>query len=106
MKKIVNGKIYDTEKSTLIGESSATDAHRGDFRYWEASLYQTPRSKSFFLAGEGGPMTRFAQSCGQNSWEGGSDLIPMTREQALEWAEANLKPAIVEHYFADVLEEA
>ena len=106
MKKIVNGKIYDTEKATLIGESSSSDAYRGDFRYWEAGLYITPRSKSFFLAGESGPQTRFAQSAGQNSWTGGKDLIPMTREQALEWAEANLEPAIVEHYFADLLEEA
>ena len=106
MKKIVNGKIYDTEKATLIGETRATDAYRGDFRYWEAGLYQTPRSKSYFLAGAGGPMTRFAQSVGQNSWEGGKDLIPMTREQAFEWAEKNLDPPIVEHYFADLIEEA
>ena len=104
MKKIVNGVIYDTEKATLIGESS--EGYKGDFRHWEAGLYVTPRSKRYFIAGAGGPMTRFAQSVGQNSWEGGADLIPMTREEALEWAEKYVDTAIVEHYFGDVLEEA
>lgn len=104
MKKVINGKIYNTETAELIGEDSYS--YPGDFHHWEAALYRTPRSHQYFLAGSGGPMSRFAQSVGQNEWSGGSDLIPLSPEDALAWAEAHLKPAIVEHYFADMIEEA
>lgn len=77
MKKTINGAAFNTEKAILIG--TAGGGFPGDFKHWEAGLYKTPRSGRYFLAGSGGPMTRFAQSAGQNSWTGGEDLIPMTR---------------------------
>ena len=109
MKKILNGKRYDTAAAVLIG--TADNLHRGvdsvtDFAYWEASLYRTKRSGAFFLAGHGGPMSRFSQSCGQNSWSGGEDLIPMSREEALEWAEAHLDPEEIEEHFEELIEDA
>lgn len=109
MKKIINGKRYDTEKAILIGEydnlGHGADSI-SDFRYWEGSLYRTPRSGRYFLAGKGGPMTRFSQSAGQNSWTGGEDLIPMSQEEALEWAEAYLDPEVIEEHFSDMIEDA
>lgn len=109
MKKIINGLRFDTEKAAVVG--SYSNLYRGcdsvtDYRYWKATLYRTPRSGRFFLAGEGGPMTRFAQSAGQNSWAGGSDLVPMSREEALEWAEQYLDPDQIEKHFADNIEDA
>jgi hypothetical protein len=109
MKKILNGLRYDTKNAIEIGSYSNIGAgadSRSDFRWWEATLYKTPRSGRFFIAGEGGAMSRFSQSVGQNSWTGGSDLIPMTREEALEWAEEYLSPDVIEEHFGDSIEDA
>jgi hypothetical protein len=109
MKKIVNGLRYDTEKAVEIG--SYDNIGHGcdsisDFRYWNATLYRTPRSGRYFLAGEGGAMSRFSQSVGQNSWGRGSDLIPMTREEALAWAEQFLDSEAIEEHFPDDIQDA
>lgn len=89
MKTIINGKRFDTEKATLVGEASYGNG-RGDFSYWEAGLYRTPRSKQFFLAGAGGPMTQFATHHADRSRSGGSGIIPLTKYDALAWAEQYL----------------
>ena len=104
MKKIINGLRYDTEKAIEVG--TASHGYAGDHQQWEATLYKTPRSGRFFLAGSGGPASRFAQSAGQNSWSGGSDLIPMSIDEALDWAEANLDPDDIEEHFGDTVEDA
>lgn len=102
MKKIIEGKLYNSENAVAIG-SYDNLAHGADsindFHYWEATLYKTPRSGRFFLVGEGGPMSRFAQSAGQNSWRGGSDLTPLSKEEALEFAEQYLDAeTVIEHF--------
>ncbi len=101
MQKILNGMRYDTEKAIKIG--SASHSYQGDCRYWEATLYVTPQSKQFFIAGTGGPMSRFAQSAGVNQWSGGSSLIPMSKEDALEWAEDFLTIGEIEKHFSDIV---
>lgn len=109
MRKIVDGKRFDTETATLIGEASNIGRGAdsvGDFHYWSAGLYRSPRKAHYFLAGEGGAMSRFAQSVGQNSWAGGRDIIPMSREQAFEWAQEHLATEEVEAAFGDMVEDA
>jgi hypothetical protein len=105
MKKIIDGKRYDTEKAILIGEATSDNAYPGDFRYWEANLYRTPKSGRYFLAGNGGAMTRFARSCGDGTC-GGYGLFPMSPAEALEWAERNLDAETIEEHFADSIEDA
>jgi hypothetical protein len=109
MKKIINGLRYDTDKAIEVGFYSnlgrGADS-RSDFRWFEATLYKTPRSGRFFIAGTGGPMSRFSHSVGQNSWSGGSDLNPMTREEALEFAEQFLDAEEIEKHFAEHIEDA
>jgi hypothetical protein len=104
MKKIINGLRYNTENAIKIGFYDMGLGH-GDFRNWEATLYKTPRSGRFFLAGSGGPMTRFAEPCG-NMTSGGSGIQPMSRENALAWAEQYLDPEDIEKHFSDVIEDA
>lgn len=102
MKKIINGKRFDTKTATLIGKTdnlgSGVDSIT-DFGYWEAGLYQTPRSKQFFLAGAGGPMSRFAMSTGQNQWSSGEGIIVLSHDDALAFAEAHFDPAVIEIFF-------
>ncbi len=105
MKKIISGKIYDTEKSDFVGTATAT-CPTNDFSYWEASLYRTPRSKSFFLVGEGGPMTRWGRRVSDNSTTWGAGLFPLDKTEALAWAEQYLDTETVEEFFGDIIEEA
>jgi len=109
MKKIIEGVRYDTEKAILIGEydnlCAGVDSVT-DFGYWEAGLYVTPKAGRYFLAGEGGAQTQFSRSIGQNSWSGGEGIIPMTKAEALAWAERYLDEDVVEEHFADMLVDA
>ena len=89
---------YDTEKAIKVGTYCSPESTR-DFNWFEATLYKTPRSHRFFLAGEGGALSRFAQSCGQNTWTGGSDIIPLGYRMALEWAKKHLLEANIEEHF-------
>lgn len=86
MKKIIKGKLYDTDKAKLLG---ADGGNYGSFDEWHEKLYQK-RTGEFFLYGEGGPRTRYAHSVGENMWSGGSMIIPLSVETAREWVEAHL----------------
>jgi len=101
MKKIINGKRYDTEASVLVAQTSNNNmVGRGDFRWYDETLYQTPRSKTFFLAGEGGAMSRWAESAGQNSWTGGEGIRPLSTDDAREWCEdAGVSVETIERFF-------
>ena len=103
MKKIIDGKRYDTEKAKAIGSDSYSN--RRDFNFWEETLYQK-RTGEFFLMGEGGPASKYAESIGQNQWSGGSKLIPMSFDSAKEWAEKHLDADTYEAVFGVIEETA
>lgn len=88
MKKIINNKVYDTDTARKLGEWSNAGGW-SDFNHIEETLYQK-RTGEYFLHGEGGPMTKYAVSCGNNSWSGGEKIIPLTYENARKWAEERL----------------
>lgn len=105
MKKVINGLRYNTEKAVKIGEYYTSGIGRNDFNYWEAALYKTPRSGRFFLAGEGHGMTRFAGTYGNmQGW--GEGLEPMSKEEALAWAEQYLTPEEIEEHFGEDIQDA
>ncbi len=106
MKSIIDGKRYDTEKAVLVG-SAGSGGSSTDFSHWWAELYRTPRSGRFFLAGAGGPMTRWVRrvDCG-NSRTGGDGIFEMTDAEALEWAEQHLETDEIEEHFAFQIEDA
>lgn len=107
MRSIINGRCYDTAKAKLIGEASRGNyPHCGDFSAWTAGLYRTPRSGRYFLAGEGGGMTRFAHHLPQGGRCGGEGIQPMDREEALAWAENHLTPDQIEEAFGKDLQDA
>ena len=97
MKSIINGFRYDTEKSDFI--ESASHSIPGELTHWNVGLYRTKRSKRFFLAGYGGPMTVFSRRDGNNSLRGGSKIIPVEESDALIWAKNSLDPEDYEGYF-------
>lgn len=108
MKRIIEGKRYDTEKAIEIGgfnNQGVGAATRSDFNWWEATLYKTPRSGRYFLAGQGGPMTRFGKPTGDGKTFG-ERIIPLSEQEALEWASQYLYPETVEKHFSDLIEDA
>ena len=87
MRKIINGKKYDTETARLVGERASN--LEDNLTYVLESLYKK-RTGEFFLAGEGGPMTSYRTYIDANSWRGGSKITPLTEAEAREWAANNL----------------
>lgn len=102
MKKIINGKLYDTNTANELASASHGEGPR-DFRYYSESLYRK-KTGEFFLHGSGGPMTHYAVSVGQNSWRGGEKIIPLSYKAAQEWAEKNLDADDYQEIFGEVTE--
>ena len=88
MKKIINGKRYDTETATEIGLGESMCGYT-DFNWFTERLYRT-KAGQFFLAGEGGPMSRWSRSIDQNSWSSGSGIVLMTASEARDWCEDHM----------------
>ncbi len=103
MKKIINGKVYDTEKAERVGE---WDNGKWDDRLYHCSeeLYRK-RTGEFFLYGCGGPGSKYSVSCGNNSWSGGEKIIPLSYEAAQKWAEEHLAGDEYEAIFGEVIED-
>lgn len=103
MKKIISGKVYDTDTAALKGEYSNGGNWR-DFNHLEESLY-LKRTGEFFLHGEGGPLTKYSERVDGNSWSGGSQIIPLSFREAREWAEEHLNADQYEGIFGKVEED-
>ncbi len=103
MKKIINGKMYDTEKAERKGYDSYSNS--SDFQYWLEELYQK-RTGEFFLYGEGGPMSKYSITTGQNQWSGGEAITPISVNEAREWAEKHLTADEYEAIFGEVAEDS
>lgn len=95
MKRIIAGLRYDTDTAECLGRDRQCN---GSFSDWDEALYKT-RNGRYFLAGDGGPASRWAKPSGDHGRMGGSDIVPMTPEEARTWAEQHLDPDIVEAHF-------
>lgn len=102
MKKIIDGRRYDTDTATLLGSNSYSICT--DLSWWEETLY-VKRTGEYFLLGEGGPATKYALQIDQNNWSGGWKIMPLTAESAKQWAEENLSPEKYEEIFGQVDED-
>lgn len=102
MKKVINGKMYDTTKAKLIGQWNYSNS--SDLQYIKEQLYQK-RTGEFFLYGQGGPASKYAEAISYNNWSGGSKIIPLTYESAKEWAEEYLSGNDYEEIFGEIEED-
>lgn len=96
MKKIIQNRKYDTETATKLGWDAGGDG----FTRWSEELFRK-RNGEFFLYGEGGPMTRYAEACDGGNWCGGEAITPLTPEAARQWAEEHLDADNYEAIFGD-----
>lgn len=102
MKKIIEGKLYDTETAREVGCDSYSN--RRDFHYWSETLFKK-RTGEFFLYGEGGAASKYSVSCGQNEWRGGEKIIPLSYKAAQEWAEEHLDADDYQAIFGEISED-
>ena len=89
MQAAINGFRYDTDKAECVGEYAhfQLNVYGNQCLEWRAGLYKTPRAERFFLAGEGA----VSSTLGIDK-DSVCKILPITRDEALEWAEKYLSP--------------
>lgn len=97
MKKIINGKRYDTDTAIEFVRLPCT-AHGGDFGWHDTRLYRT-RNGRWFLAGEGNAASRWARPVGNNASGPGHGIQPITEDEAREWLEITDEHEALEKHF-------
>lgn len=103
MKKIIDGRKYDTATAKAIGSDQFS--YPGDFSYWCETLFRK-RTGEYFLHGEGGARSRYARHTDDNNWGSGEEIIPMGPKAAMQWAEKHLDADTFEAAFGPVSEDA
>lgn len=104
MKKVKNGKVYDTTTAKALGEYEP-NPNQGDFSYYCETLYRK-KTGEFFLHGEGNAASKYSKSCGQNEWCGGEEIKPLSYEDAKKWAEEHLSGEAYCEIFGEPDEDA
>lgn len=87
MKKVINGKVYDTDTARKVG---CFDYGLGDrISGWSETLY-VKRTGEYFLLGEGGPGSKYSVCTGVNESSGSTKIFPLSYDDACKWAEENI----------------
>lgn len=101
MKKVINGKLYDTATAREVSCVGHGGQSFRDFNYYQETLY-CKRTGEYFLYGNGGPASKYAQYVDYNTRSGGQKIIPLTLAQAKAWAEEELTGDEYEEEFGTV----
>lgn len=100
MKKIIQGRVYDTSTAHMVGEASGVPFQDRMRRFREA-LYKK-RTGEYFLAGSGGPLSQWAVPYSpEGGLAEGSGIRPLTWEQARDWGERYMSPEAYVAEFGD-----
>ena len=88
MKKVIRGRLYDTEKAVLVGEFYDEAMPGNDLAYYREELYRK-RTGEYFLYGIGNAGSKYSVWRGSTA-SGTEKIIPLSYQQAWEWAEEYL----------------
>ena len=102
MKKVINGKMYNTETADLL--ATWDNGRWGNFDVLEEKLFRKCNGE-FFLYGYGGPKSVYAQPDGDRSVSSGHAIILLSDKEAREWAEEHLNGDKYEEIFGAVEED-
>lgn len=103
MKKIINGRMYDTNTANGVGEWESSYGYT-DFHWYQEKLFRK-RTGEYFLYGEGNAASPYRRAVEQNCWTGSEDIKPLTVEEARIWAEEHLTADEYETEFGEVSED-
>ena len=98
MRRIINGKVYDTATATEVANISTGSHSRSDFRYEDTHLYRSPKGQ-WFIAGYGGARSRWAHPI-NNGTTNGNGLELIGKEDAQELVERH-RPEVFADYFGE-----
>ena len=102
MRKIINGKKYNT--LTAASQANFNDGRpKDDFQHLEETLY-LKKTGEYFLHGKGHGSTEYGEDwpSGGRGW--GEKIIPLSYDEALDWASRRLDVDEVEDLFGEVAE--
>tara|TARA_R110000787_G_scaffold206459_1_gene316664 strand:+ start:281 stop:598 length:318 start_codon:yes stop_codon:yes gene_type:complete len=105
MKRIIDGRTYNTGTAEKICDTG-NDEYSTDFRYENSALYITKKG-AYFIAGDGGALSRFSAAKG-NGYGGGAGIIVLSRSKAFAEVQrcAGYDADLISEYFGDMVEEA
>lgn len=98
MRRIIDGKMYNTATATLVGEYRYSTSN--DWFYECEELY-LKKNGEWFMLGEGGSKSKYREQCGSSNWCGGEVIKPFTKEEAKKWLEDNKCTAAYIKYFGE-----
>ena len=101
MKKIINGRKYDTDTAKII-DSYNNGQPCDDYAYFSETLYQKT-TKEFFVYGHGGAASHY-RVFSANGVVGGDAIIPLSEPEAKKWVEIHSTAEIYEELFGKVEE--
>jgi hypothetical protein len=104
MRNIINRKVYDTETAEWIYDTSNGNGVN-DFGFERSALYRTKRGV-WFLAGNGGPSSRFSRTLSDRSRIEGSGCIPLTPADAVAELERHNATEEIDRHLSTLVEEA
>lgn len=103
MKQIIGGVRYDTDTAQYVADVSPRGYARGDFAHEDTNLYRA--GDDWFLAGRGGPSSRWAQPFGAGGWTDGEGIRPIAADEARELLERFCwTDELEEHFGHDIVD--
>jgi hypothetical protein len=97
MKRVIDGKIYNTDTAEQIG--STESGVSSDYRYYYEALYKTTRGR-YFIEYIGGAMSQYAVNYGPNFVRGSSGIRVVDAYDALAWCERyEIDPDVIAKFF-------
>lgn len=101
MVKIINNVKYSTKTATCLATREHGSLYN-EAHWYSESLYRKVTG-AYFLYGEGGARSPYAETCADGTCSG-EDIIPLTEQDAREWAETHIPGEKYIEIFGDVAE--
>ena len=102
MKKVTNGRNYDTDNAMAIAFYECSSNHSSRY-YYSERLYMTDNGE-FFLHGTGGFLSPYAAKSEDGSKKTGEEIIPMPTEKAKHWIMFHLGCGLrINPHFASII---
>lgn len=102
MKTIIKRKLYDTDTARVIG-CYRNGLGTSDFHFLSETLYQK-KTGEFFLHGEGGALTRYAETYADGRGYG-EQILPLTYGEAAEWSEKHMDADAYQAVFGEITDD-
>lgn len=97
MKKVINGKLYDTDTAKRLG-SWDNEENYGDFGYTFEALYKT-EAGAYFISYKGGAASKYARRFG-NGRRGSEGVTLLTEADACRWCEEHdIEVDVIQKHF-------